>query len=264
MSIQASTSCQSVRYSGYGETSAFRLKDKCYSPSAPFGGGRHSPESACNNLLAASFCHVADIHDASGAPVCFAGARILDTYMAIAPGTYRLSAQGGTVVEQKALEGQVSDWRFELPVIGTVPGVFTTNITFADARELPDAMPTRITSSCGRDYTLPPGQSALALKAFRYSDCQYAVSVPGRTLPLTQTAVNDVVLHRIDVDDVDVTSETGASAVRGTYEIYYGGARIAGPFPTNTGVDALAGDYEVVVSYTTGIGPRTQRFTVRL
>ena len=50
----------------------------------------------------------------------------------------------------------------------------------------------------------------------------------------------------------------------GTYELYFGGTRVAGPFPTNSGVDLLPGTYELVTSFSTADGPQVQRETLTL
>ncbi len=57
---------------------------------------------------------------------------------------------------------------------------------------------------------------------------------------------------RLDVDDVDVTGDFGASTVRGTYEVFAaasGEAVLARSLSTGTGVDLPAGTYRLVVRY---------------
>jgi hypothetical protein len=87
-------------------------------------------------------------------------------------------------------------------------------------------------------------------------------------------------LERLDVDDVEVTKENGETyMVRGTWQLYRqgpnnawlpitikqdcsNGAGQAASFPTNAGLDVLPGTYRLVISYTTGEGPKTQEQTV--
>ena len=161
-------------------------------------------------------------------------------------------------------EGDVSELAFERALVGGPRDTFATTLTFADPRELPNAERSGIRSSCERNYEIPAGQAQLNLRAFKFSECAYELYVPGRTLALGQDTANAVTLHRIDVDDVQVAREDGTTyTVRGTYELHAAGARIAGPFPTNTGIDALPGDYEIVVQYGTALGNQTARHPAR-
>lgn len=87
---------------------------------------------------------------------------------------------------------------------------------------------------------------------------------PGQTL--------DFQVERIDVDDVEITTETGAKRkVRGSYQLFrqvgasWSQVEIAdrksgcenimstnyATFPTQTGIDVPAGSYKVVVTYDT-------------
>ena len=187
---------------------------------------------------------------------------------AVVPGSYTFSTQpngGGSSETRTVAEGSLSELAFSLPVVGTVPGQFTTRITFADPRELPDAVPTQITSGCERNYSVPASASGtVSLKAFKFSECSYVLNAGGRTVTLNQNGA-DVTLHRIDVDDVTVTREDGTTFVtRGTYELYYGGVLVAGPYDTNSGIDALAGDYELVVKYNTLEGQKANHYPITL
>jgi hypothetical protein len=90
----------------------------------------------------------------------------------------------------------------------------------------------------------------------------YAFEAAGRQVPLADLN-NDVHLHRLDIDDVIVTREDGTSfTTAGTYVLNFGGKKIAGPFNTKTGLDLLPGTYEVVVSYTTALGPQTKTYPI--
>lgn len=198
-----------------------------------------------------------------GVPVRFTS----DT--ALLPGTYGFSVESSTgmTTETRTLaEGDVKDLVFTLPQIGVVPPQFTTTLTFADPRQLPDAIAASITSNCERNYTVPATASGtLSLKAFQFPSCNYTLNVSGRTVALTQTAGNNITLYRLDVDDVAVTREDGTQyTVRGSYELYFGGQLTAGPFSTNTGLNLLSGAYELVVKYTTALGPQTAHYTFSL
>jgi hypothetical protein len=62
-----------------------------------------------------------------------------------------------------------------------------------------------------------------------------------------------------------VTREDGTTyTTRGSYEIYFGGARVAGPYATSTGLDLLPGTYELVLTYATADGSKTQHKTMSL
>jgi len=185
------------------------------------------------------------------------------TEVAVVPGAYGFSTPTGTDTRTLA-EGSVTDLAFELPVVGTVPSQFHTNLTFSDPRELPDAVATQITSNCERNYAVPSTASGtLSLNAFKFPECVYSLTVAGRTLPLSQAADNNVTLYRLDIDDVTVTREDGTTFVTaGTYELFYGGLRVAGPYPTSTGIDVLPGDYEAVVTYTTLEGQKANHYTL--
>ena len=222
-----------------------------------------NPAEACNSYVAG---------DTSWVAAANINAQILDYDLAFVPGDYALSiaASGGGATTQNFTlkEGDTSEIAIALPVIGSIPSTFATAVTFTDPRELPDAKVATITSSCGGDraYSVPPTTTtALNLKAFQASACVYTFSAGGRTVTLNQTAANTVSLNRLDVDNVVVTRENGSTyTVTGTYEIYFGGTRVAGPFNTNTGIDLFPGTYELVTSFSTADGPQTQRETIVL
>ncbi len=89
-----------------------------------------------------------------------------------------------------------------------------------------------------------------------------------------------VQLERLDVDDVEITKETGETYMaKGTWTLHRQGpnntwlpvtvrqdcstgAGAQASFPTNSGLDVLPGTYRLVISYTTGEGARTQEHTV--
>ncbi len=89
-----------------------------------------------------------------------------------------------------------------------------------------------------------------------------------------------VQLERLDVDDVEVTKETGETyMVKGTWQLFRQGANNAWlpitvrqdcstgagaqtSFPTNSGLDVLPGTYRLVISYATAEGTKTQDHTV--
>jgi hypothetical protein len=100
------------------------------------------------------------------------------------------------------------------------------------------------------------------------------------TLALKPGDTKTIQLERLDVDDVEITKETGETYMaRGTWQLYRqgtnnswlpitmrqdcsNGAGQAVTFPTNTGIDVLPGTYRLVISYTTGEGAKTQDMTV--
>lgn len=206
---------------------------------------------------------------ATGIDLC-SGALIKSTPTVVLPGAYTFdveTAAGASATDRRVItEGEVRELTFDLPVVGTAPERFFTRIAFADARELADALSSRITSSCERPYVLPSAATTpLALAAFRFPECTYRLEAGGRVRELVQSGDNSITLHRIDVDDVLVRREDGSTfVVRGTYEIWFEGAKLAGPFATNTGLDALPGSYELRVAYTTANGAATNTYAVDL
>lgn len=187
------------------------------------------------------------------------------------PDTYTLTV-GNTMppTTQKftLAEGDLTDVAISLPVVGNVSALFNTNITFADTRMLTTVNPPTITSSCSGDrtYTVPNTASGTVnLKAYSDSSCVYSLTAAGVTKTISQTTTASFTLYRVDVKDVTVRKEDGSTYVtRGTYELYLGGSRVAGPYSTNTGIDALPGTYEIVISYTTADGPKSQKQTFTL
>lgn len=194
-------------------------------------------------------------------------ARLQDYDLAFVPGKYVVNV--GSATETFTLtQGEQEEVALTLPVVGTVPDTFNTNISFADARELPDAATATITSSCSgdRSYSVPATSTTqLKLKAFVESGCVYTLNVGGRPTTLSQTSTNSIKLRRLDVDNVEVTKEDGSTyTTTGKYEVYFGGTRVAGPYNTNTGIDLLPGTYELVVTFSTADGQQTQRETFTL
>ena len=109
---------------------------------------------------------------------------------------------------------------------------------------------------------------------------ELVVSNVAQTIALTPGQTKTIQLERIEVDDVEVTKETGeVYNQRGTWQIFRQGpnnawipitARVdasngAGTqqaYATNTGLDVFAGTYRVIISYTTAEGAKTQDQTV--
>jgi hypothetical protein len=187
---------------------------------------------------------------------------------AVVPGTYAFAVEtpNGPATDTRVVaEGEATDLEFRLPLVGTVPPRFDVNLDFQDPRELPDAVATRITSNCERSYSVPAtARGVMNLKAFVFPECTYTMSVGGRSVPIPQNTSTNVVLYRLDIDDVLVTREDGSIFVTpGTYDIFFGGARVAGPFTTNTGLDLLPGEYEVVVRYPTAEGTKANRYVLK-
>lgn len=187
---------------------------------------------------------------------------------AYVPGTYSYRVSAGSPVAVTFNEGSMPELAISLPVEGQLPPLFTTTIAFAEARTLPDADSVTISSSVSgeRGYTLPTRTTApLALQAYQNPKATYTLRAAGRTLTLDQSRPNGITLRRIDVTDITVGREDGTSyTTQATYELYFGGARVAGPLRSPSGLDVLPGDYELVLSYSTNEGPRVQRYTLRL
>lgn len=240
-----------------------------YAPYTVYGlrinGGECLSVSPINAQTA---CNAAVANDWSWAKISASSGSLLATDQAFVPDTYSVTIDGATKTF-KLDEGDLTDVPLTLPALGTVPNVFTTKLSFVEARELPSAgLSTTISSSCAgdRNYTVAPNaQGTLELKAFAAPGCVYTLSAGGRTAELTQTSTNTFKIHRLDVDDVEVQRENGSVYnQRGTYELFFNGARVVGPLPTNTGIDVLPGTYELVISYSTADGAKTQRQTFTL
>lgn len=226
----------------------------------------------CMNVPTRDWRNFCDTYVSSGgSQLGFSGINLpLTGDTAVVPGTYSFpveSASGGTTNENRTVaESDVKTLSFTLPLIGSVPDRFTTNLKFNDAREMPDADPANITSNCNeRNFTVPQNQAAgtLALKAFKFNECNYVFKAAGRTVNLNQNQDNNIQLFRVDLNDVEITREDGTKYfVPGTWEVYFGGNRVAGPFNTKTGLDMLPGAYEVVVKYNTAEGPKVNHYNV--
>lgn len=220
-------------------------------------------------INAQTACNAATSGDWSWASAAQFNGSLLATDQVFIPDTYSVSV-GGVAQSFTLAEGNLSDVPVSLPVVGTVPSVFTAAVTFADARELPNGggVTSSITSSCGGDraYTFAGAASGTVnVRAFADSNCVYTLNVAGRTTTLSQTSPNAITINRVDVDDVVVTREDGSTyAARGTYELFYGGNRVVGALSTNTGIDVLPGTYELVITYSTVDGQKTQRQTITL
>ena len=194
---------------------------------------------------------------------CFAASAtsFLNGYSALTPGDYDFAVAGGTD-RRTVRESDSLDLVFDLPVVGAIPDTFLTNVHFSSRRELPSAATANIRATCGASYSLSSATADLSLKAYKNAACKYALDAVGGSVELDQNATNALVVHRLDIDDVLVTRDDHTTyAARGTFEIYRGGSRVGGPYATNQGVDLLAGDYEVVVQYTTALGAQTKRYT---
>jgi len=231
-----------------------------------FSGG------ACMNLSppinAQTACNSSTAGDFSWLKLGAAGSSLTSADQAFIPDTYTVTIDSSTTQKFTLAEGDLKEVALSLPVVGTVPSLFKTNITFAEPRSLPTAARPAITSSCSgdRSYTIPDTASGtLNLKAYADSSCVYTLTASGVGRTITQTTTTTFKLYRIDVNNVTVTREDGSTYVTsGTYELYQDGSRVAGPYATNTGIDAFPGTYELVISYSTADGPKTQRQTITL
>jgi hypothetical protein len=190
--------------------------------------------------------------------------QFLATDTAFAPGTYTVTA-GSNTQNFTVNEGDTATVPVTLPVVGTVPATFSTTIQFLDPRANPDAAAGTISSSCAgdRSWTIPPTTTtAQALTAFVNPNCVYTLNVAGRSVQLSQTASNTIALNRLDVDDVLINREDGTSyTTKGTYQLYFGGVGVAGPYNTATGIDILPGTYDLAIKFTDFDGPQTQNQT---
>lgn len=89
----------------------------------------------------------------------------------------------------------------------------------------------------------------------------YRLRTPALSKPIGYGVT--LTLHRIDVDDQTVALPDGTrSRVPGTYAIYAGGVKVAGPYPTGTGIHILDGSYELAITVPTSGGPKTTRYPV--
>jgi hypothetical protein len=184
------------------------------------------------------------------------------------PDTYRVQADSSAITFSLA-EGATTDVSIPLRALGNVPATFEAIFNFPDATEFPSGgQLAGIFSSCWNEdvYWLPKNFVGVhTTKAFVNSACTYSVKVGGRTQTLDQTRTNTITVHHLDVDDVTVTREDRTTyRTSGTYEIYYNGGRIAGPFQTHSGLELLPGTYELVIQYNTVDGAKTQRQTFTL
>jgi hypothetical protein len=212
----------------------------------------------CNEIIASNFTHLTSLF----------GADFLDQDLSFAPIAYQWNLSNATSGTVTFKEGQITEVPVTLPVVGTLPAEFKTRIDFATTRELPDYTVASIRSSVAgeKTYSLPASANAsLNLKAYVNTAATYTLTAAGRTVTLDQSKDNVIKLNRLDVDDVTITREDGTTyVVKGTYELYFGGTLVSGPAQTHTGIDALPGDYEVVIKYTTDEGPQVDRQTITL
>jgi hypothetical protein len=194
------------------------------------------------------------------------------SWQAYPPGTLSASVNGAA--QTLAINaGDEVPFAISLPVIGTVPATFATNVTFLSAKSNPDAGVATITSSCAgeRSYSFPASvaaaapPAALALAAFVSAGCNYTLSAGGRTVALSQATTNNVSVNRLDVNDVTLKRDDGSTfTVKGTWTLNFGGVQVAGPFNTGTGIDVLPGTYQLTVSYTDLNGRQTSSQSVSL
>ncbi len=241
-----------ANYSSYTITGATRsTTGKCASVDV-------NAATLCSEFQQKNFSHVRGLY----------GADFADKDLAYAPAAYQYDLSNATSTAVTFAEGDIAEVPVALPVVGTLPSQFKTRIQFLSARELPDYSTARITSSISseRAYTLPATSNAtLNLKAYVNAAANYTLTAGGRTVALDQLKDNVIKLNRLDVDDVTITREDNTTyVVRGTYELYFGGTLVVGPAPTHTGIDALPGDYEVVIKYTTAEGEQVDRQTITL
>ncbi len=187
--------------------------------------------------------------------------------VAVVPGAYGFTTESnaGPGTDVRTLhEGDLTDLTFSLPVIGSVPATFNTDLVFAEPRELPDATTASITSNCENHFYVPSSATGtLSLQAFRYPECSYVFTASGRSVALAQDSSNRITLYRIDVDNVTITREDHTTyETQGTYELYFQGASVAWPYATNSGIDVLPGTYDLVVRYQTAEGPKENHYSL--
>jgi hypothetical protein len=221
----------------------------------------------CFNIAAQDALALCNAFQAGGAGAIGVGANFPDGNIAVVPGTYGFTIEGAAAATTFAIaEGDTKDLALSLPDIGSIPSTWATKLTFADPRELPDAAVGTISSNCERNYNIAAAASGtVSLSAFSFAECNYVLNVGGRSQALSQAVENDITLHRVDIDDVVVTREDGSTyTTKGTFEVYFGGNRVAGPYSTALGVDVLPGAYEIVVKYTTAEGAKSNTYDINL
>jgi hypothetical protein len=262
--------CTNLFYSA-GYSGWLSLTCSNYASSNYIINGAMSVNGKClpiNSINAATLCSELQAKNYAHLPRGLSGVEFADRDLAYAPGEYQYDLSNGTSTTVKLKEADIVEVSVPLPVVGTLPSQFKTRIDFLSTRELPDAVTAVIGSSVSgeRTYSVPVSSNAsLNLKAYVNSSAAYSLTAAGRTVQLDQTQDNVVKLNRVDIDDVTITRENGTTyVVRGTYELYFGGNRVAGPYATNSGIDALPGDYELVIMYRTAEGDQTDRSTITL
>jgi hypothetical protein len=171
---------------------------------------------------------------------------------------------GVTSVDKTIGEGEVAEYTFDMGVVGTVPSTFDTVVSVA-TRELPTPLTASTcaivaSDGCGTGYSFSAATGSQSLRAYVYPECQYFLEVAGVRVAIDSHG-GSYRIGRADVDDVTVRREDGTTYVtRGTYEVWQSGARVNGPFPTDSGVDLLPGSYEVRVTYTSLTGTKTDGY----
>ena len=78
--------------------------------------------------------------------------------------------------------------------------------------------------------------------------------------PVVEIGLVGASMHAVD-EYADVSDLEELSRIyERTFELYFGGNRVFGPSATNAGIDALPGDYELVVTYTALDGTKVNRY----
>lgn len=246
--LEASDDCASLSEGVW--TSAFGAEGRCERPLAPM-----SLRAACEDYRRDPLRY-----GRSAAPFEVG----MNVFL---PGDYVAPREGTTDVPVHLVGDEATDLSIELPVVGALPAVFTTQVSFVDRPALRDAARPTITSSCPTDRRLELVTSGetLELAAFQSPGCDYVLHAGPSAFPLDQAGQNRVLLRRLDIADVQVTREDGTTyKTPGRYTIRAADGTTTEEHATPSGLDVLPGTYEIITRFQTGDGEQQHRSTVTL
>ena len=179
-------------------------------------------------------------------------------HIAVVPGTITLSNGAGT---RTLAAGDVTT--LDLDFAYRDRYVSTRHVSFLSDRALPDAAPTLV--QCGTSsFRLTRATAGDAAFTYDGNACSPFITLGGEKREFNYEEPGPGQVQRIEMDDVPVTVGGVVTPVRGTYEVYKGANLVAGPFPTNTGVDVWPGSYTVVLKWTAAGTPLTRGFVADL
>ena len=231
-------------------TSAFGAEGRCVRPPTPM-----SLREACEDYRR-------DPLQYGRSAASFDGGRSV-----FLPGDYLAPREGTTDVPVRLIGDAVTDVSIELPVVGALPAVFTTRVSFLDPPALPDAARPTITSSCPTDRRLElvTARGTVELSAFQSPGCDYVLHAGPSAFPLDQAGQNRILLRRLDIADVEVTREDGTTYTTvGRYTIRAADGTTTDEHATPSGIDVLPGTYEIITRFQTGDGEQQHHSTITL